>query len=104
MQPLATVGRLMHASTRRHDWCAASLAPAITATACPVTATTTHDLFLSYNSADCDAVLAVRGLLEARGVKSFLDRVDLIAGQPWPQALEEVLSRVQAVSIFIGPH
>ncbi len=59
-------------------------------------------VFLSYNSADGRAVIAVRDLLRARGVATFLDRANLVAGLPWPQALEQGLRGARAVAVFIG--
>jgi hypothetical protein len=61
-----------------------------------------HDLFLSYYSSDRPAVMALKDLLEARGVKSFLDVTDLVPGLPWPAALEQALDRVRGVAVFIG--
>ena len=61
------------------------------------------DLFLSYSRADTDLVLAVRALLEARGISTFFDREQLLAGMPWPQALEQGLRGVRGVAVFIGP-
>jgi tetratricopeptide (TPR) repeat protein len=61
-----------------------------------------HDVFLSYHSADRTRVSAVRRLLSERGVRAFLDRNDLTAGLPWPQALEEALRSVRAVLVFVG--
>jgi hypothetical protein len=54
-------------------------------------------LFLSYNSADRAWVLGVQKLLRARGITTFLDRDRLVAGLPWPQALERGLKDVQAL-------
>ena len=48
-------------------------------------------IFLSYNSGDRTAVLAVQKLLKGRGITTFLDRDDLVAGLPWPDALETLL-------------
>ena len=59
-------------------------------------------LFLSYNSADRTSVTAVQKLLEERGITTFLDRDKLVAGRPWPQALEEGLKAVKAVAVFMG--
>ena len=59
-------------------------------------------LFLSYNSADRTSVIAVQRLLEARGITTFLDRDRLVAGLPWPQALEQGLKDVKAVAVFVG--
>ena len=59
-------------------------------------------VFLSYHRPDFEAALAVRGLLRARGIQSFLDHEDLVPGLPWPQALESALSSSSAVAVFLG--
>jgi WD40 repeat protein len=59
-------------------------------------------VFLSYNSADRGAVIAVRDLLRARGITTFLDRDNLVTGLPWPQSLEQGLRGACAVAVFIG--
>ena len=41
---------------------------------------TSGDLFLSYHRTDSEAVLAVRKFLRDRGISTFLDRDQLIAG------------------------
>jgi len=64
---------------------------------------TSGDLFLSYHRTDSEAVLAVQKLLRARGISTFLDRDQLMAGMPWPQALEQALHQSRAVAVFIGP-
>ena len=60
------------------------------------------DVFLSYRSADRERVEAVSRSLSARGVRTFLDRHNLVAGLPWPQALEKALQSVRAVLVFVG--
>jgi hypothetical protein len=40
--------------------------------------------------------------LHERGIRVFLDRWYLAAGQPWPQALEQTLAACGAVAVFIG--
>ena len=60
-------------------------------------------LFLSYSRADTVAVLSIRALLEARGISTFFDRDQLLAGMPWPQALEQGLQGAGGVAVFIGP-
>lgn len=62
------------------------------------------DVFLSYHTPDRGQVLDVRKLLAARGITSFLDRSNLIAGQPWPVQLEEAIAKARAVAVFIGQH
>lgn len=65
--------------------------------------TQSGNLFLSYHRSDSEAVLAVQRLLRSRGIGTFLDRDQLIAGMPWPQALERALCEARAVAVFIGP-
>jgi len=62
-----------------------------------------YDVFFSYNSQDHALVQAVAESLRQRGRSVFLDRWYLVPGRPWPQALENVLSRCRAVAIFLGP-
>ena len=64
---------------------------------------TAPEIFLSYNSVDRLAVVAIQRLLQARGFETFLDRENLVPGLPWPQALEQALRSVRAVAVFIGP-
>src|SRR5215831_10438803 len=63
-----------------------------------------RDLFLSYNTNDRNAVLAVRRELETLGISSFYDKEDLTPGLSWMDELELSLQHVRAVAIFIGPH
>jgi hypothetical protein len=60
------------------------------------------EVFLSYNTSDREAVIAVRDLLRARGISTFLDRDNLDAGLPWPEKLEQGLSGARAAAVFIG--
>jgi WD40 repeat protein len=69
---------------------------------CPSSAMDAPQIFLSYNREDREAVIAVRNLLRGRGVTTFLDRDNLVAGVPWPLALERALSGARAVLVFIG--
>src|ERR671919_286236 len=62
-----------------------------------------YDIFLSYHSPDRGSVHTVRQLLEARRIATFFDREDLVAGLPWPHALEDALRSVRAVAVFLGP-
>jgi hypothetical protein len=62
-----------------------------------------YDVFLSYHWRDQAHVEAIAHWLRAKGLKVFLDRWYLVPGQPWPQALEGVLSSCGAVAVCIGP-
>jgi WD40 repeat protein len=63
---------------------------------------TGHRLYLSFNNADRKSVAEVQKLLEGRGIATFVDRKDLVAGLPWSQALEEELGGVDGVAVFVG--
>src|SRR4029077_17270443 len=56
----------------------------------------------SYNTADRASVIGVQRLLHRRGITTFLDRDRIVAGLPWPHALEQGLRDVKAVAVFIG--
>jgi hypothetical protein len=62
-----------------------------------------RDLFVSYNSADRDAVDRVRRAFHAKGISTFYDRDDLTPGQPWFDELEGALRSVRGAVVFIGP-
>jgi TIR domain len=61
------------------------------------------DVFFSYSTVDHAAVEGVARSLHERGIRVFLDRWYLAAGQPWPQALEQTLASCGAVAVFLGP-
>ena len=60
------------------------------------------DVFFSYSTIDHAAVTRVARALHERGIRVFLDRWYLAAGQPWPQALERALASCGAVAVFLG--
>ena len=59
--------------------------------------------FLCHNSADKPAVAAIARALEDRGVRVWLDRWNLIPGEPFVPKIEEALNSCSAVAVFIGP-
>ena len=63
-----------------------------------------YDVFLSHDGKDKPAVetLAVRLTDEAR-IKVWLDKWNLIPGEPWQEGLEEALDRSRTCAVFIGP-
>lgn len=71
------------------------------ATAIPVT--NRYDIFLSYNRADFEGAESARRYLAERGLRPFMDYTALVPGLPWPEALEQALTGVRAVAVFIGP-
>jgi hypothetical protein len=58
-------------------------------------------VFLSYNTGDREAAIAVRNLLHKRGITTFLNGDNLVAGLPWPQALEQGLQRLPLVEFAL---
>jgi WD40 repeat protein len=60
------------------------------------------DVFVSYNRANQDAVERLGRALRARGLTVFIDRWYLVAGQSWPETLEQHLSDCRAVAVCIG--
>ena len=64
----------------------------------------TYDVFLSYRSRDHARVRALADALgKHAGLRVFLDRWYLVAGQPWLGALERALTSCRAAAICIGP-
>jgi TIR domain len=60
------------------------------------------DIFLSHNSADKGLVEAMAEILQAEGLKPWLDKWCLIPGQPWQQELATILGNCPTFGIFIG--
>jgi hypothetical protein len=61
------------------------------------------DVFLSYHWRNHARVEAVARWLRDQGLRVFLDRWYLLAGRPWPQALEQALGTCRAAAVFVGP-
>lgn len=61
-------------------------------------------VFLCHASEDKPAVRPYRDLLRAAGLVTWLDEDDILAGQPWDQAIREAIRRASAVLIFISRH
>ena len=63
------------------------------------------DVFLSHNSKDKPAVETIAHKLQATyGLKCWLDKWNLIPGEPWQEALEDALDDCQTVAVFVGPN
>jgi hypothetical protein len=60
-------------------------------------------VFLSYHRPDWEVVRVVADQLRARAVETFIDRENLVAGMPWPEALERAIRGASGVVAFIGP-
>ncbi len=62
-----------------------------------------YEVFLSHSSPDKPAVEELARRLMRDGIEPFLDKWNLIPGDPWQEALEEALIRSAACAVFIGP-
>ncbi len=60
------------------------------------------DVFLSHNSHDKAAVIALAKQLKAQGLKVWLDVWELRPGQPWQEALEHIIETTQAAVVAVG--
>jgi len=62
------------------------------------------DVFLSHNSKDKPAVEQIGHLLTREyGLRCWLDKWNLVPGEPWQEALENALDQCQTVAVFVGP-
>jgi hypothetical protein len=62
-----------------------------------------YDVFLSHNSADRVAVEELARRLVKANIRPWLDKWNLIPGEPWQEAIEEALDDCQTVAVFLGP-
>jgi hypothetical protein len=61
------------------------------------------DVFLSYNSADRQAVSEIAIELEKRKIRPWFDEWELKPGTRWIVALQEQIGNVGAAAVFVGP-
>src|SRR6266508_211673 len=62
-----------------------------------------HDVFLSHNNTDKPAVEELARRLVREGIQPWLDKWNLIPGEPWQEAIEEALGKCATCAVFIGP-
>ena len=60
------------------------------------------DVFLSHNSADKPTVIALAEALRERKLHVWLDAWELVPGQPWQVALEQVIETVPSAAVIVG--
>jgi len=63
-----------------------------------------YQVFLSHNSADKPAVERLAEQLLAEGIQPFLDKWNLVPGEPRQEGLEEALDESETCAVFLGPH
>jgi WD40 repeat protein len=69
-----------------------------------VSANQRYRAFLSHNGADKASVEALATELERRGISCWLDKWNLIPGEPWQPAIEHALSQCENCLVLFGPH
>src|SRR6185436_3497593 len=60
------------------------------------------DVFLSHKSADKPAVEELAHRLEREGIRCWLDKWNLVPGEPWQEAIEDALGRCATCAVFLG--
>lgn len=60
------------------------------------------DVFLSHNSQDKPAVIALADLLVERGLSVWLDAWELVPGQPWQEAVEDIIATTRSSAVLVG--
>jgi len=61
-----------------------------------------YDVFLCHNSQDKADVLQIYEALKIRGVKPWIDEVDLRPGDRWRPAIEAALEEARTAAVFVG--
>jgi TIR domain len=67
-----------------------------------VTTSLQFDVFLSHNGKDKPMVRAIGEALKARNISVWLDEWQLVPGQPWQQALENIIETTKAAAVLVG--
>jgi hypothetical protein len=62
-----------------------------------------YDVFLCHNSGDKLFVRELARRLAEVGVQPWLDKWNLVPGEPWQEAIEEALDACRTVAVFLGP-
>lgn len=60
------------------------------------------DAFLSHRRADKPAVEELARRLKHDGIEPWLDKWNLVPGEPWQEAIEEALNRCATCVVFVG--
>ena len=62
----------------------------------------TFDTFLSHNSKDKPIVRQLADALVARGMRPWLDELELVPGRPWQEALEDIIQTTKTAVVMFG--
>jgi hypothetical protein len=61
------------------------------------------NVFLSHSSADKPVVEELAYRLAKEGIQAWLDKWNLIPGDPWQPAIEKALAESETCAVFLGP-
>ena len=62
-----------------------------------------YDIFLSHNSADKPAVEELAKRLIEENIIPWLDKWNLIPGDPWQEGIEKALDSCSTCAVVMGP-
>ncbi len=62
----------------------------------------TYDVFLSHNSADKPVVRELATILKERGLRPWLDEWELRPGEPWQEAIEDIIQTIRTAAVCFG--
>src|ERR1700726_3893070 len=60
-------------------------------------------VFLSHSSTDKPAVEELARRLAKEGIQAWLDKWNLVPGEPWQPAIEKALAESETCAVFVGP-
>jgi hypothetical protein len=61
-----------------------------------------YEVFLSHSGADKPQVEDLARRLRQAGIEPFLDKWNLVPGQPWQEAIEEALGQSASCAVMVG--
>lgn len=61
-----------------------------------------YDVFLCHNKVEKPIAKMLSGILRERGIRAWLDAVDLIPGNPWQAEIAEAISACRTVAVMMG--
>jgi internalin A len=61
-----------------------------------------YDVFLCYNNLDKPKAKMLSGILRERGIRPWLDEVDLTPGEPWQSEIAKAISACRTVVVLMG--
>ncbi|MEM8998282.1 MAG: toll/interleukin-1 receptor domain-containing protein, partial [Acidobacteriota bacterium] len=70
----------------------------------PADAPAERHVFLSHNGQDIEQTLELGALLESHGLRTWLDKRDLLPGRWWQAEIEDAIRNARAAIVTFGPH